>query len=115
MPNGISKEETEKCKNKDEKSSARKQKAGPLTQAAHTSDEVRPLWFWQRPQATARGQIETKMVLMNAMARAKDQNEITSPHILQLALCTILIILTSDATHTTPDDMQPLAILGRQH
>ena len=53
---------------------------GPLTQAAHTSDEVRPLWFWQRPQATARGQIETKMVLMNARARAKDQNETTSPH-----------------------------------
>ena len=80
MPNGISKEETKKCKNKDEKSSARKQKAGPLTQAAHTSDEVRPLWFWQRPQATARGQIETKMVLMNARARAKDENETTSPH-----------------------------------
>ena len=55
--------------NKDRKSSARKQKAGPLTQAAHTSDEVRPLWFWQRPQATARGQIETKMVLMNVKAK----------------------------------------------
>ena len=59
---------------------------GPLTQAAHTSDEVRPLWFWQRPQATARGQIETKMVFMNARASAKDQNETSSPHMLQLAL-----------------------------
>ena len=93
MPNGISKEETKKCKNKDEKSSARKQKAGPLTQAAHTSDEVRPLWFWQRPQATVRGQIETKMALMNVKAkmaqdvsrmeeclkaRAEDQNQIKS-------------------------------------
>ena len=72
--------------NKDRKSSARKQKAGPLTQAAHTSDEVRPLWFWQTPQATARGQIETKMVFMNARASAKDQNETSSPHMLQLAL-----------------------------
>ena len=66
---------------------------GPLTQAAHTSDEVRPLWFWQRPQATARGQIETKIVLMNVKAkvaqdvsrmeeclkaRAEDQNQIKS-------------------------------------
>ena len=81
--------------NKDEKILSQETEGKPLTQAVLTSDEVRPLWFWQRPQATARGQIETKMVLMNVKAkvaqdvsgmeeclkaRAEDQNQIKFSH-----------------------------------